>query len=95
MTGAHTAPKNAAMADPAMTNDGNANVTPKIAPVPAAAAVQKKAGTSDAIIKPVSFAATARSGASAAVAEKVSVLAAVIHRSASKPAGTTPCTRKN
>ena len=95
MTGAHTAPKKAAIADPAMTNDDNANVTPKTAPVAAAAAVQKKAGKSAAIVKPVSFAATSRPGASAAVAEKVSVLAAVIHRSASKSAGTNPCTRKN
>ena len=84
MIGAHTAPKNTAIADPARIRDEIAKVTPKNAPTPAALAVQKNAGRSAAIMTPIYFAATSWPDATAAVAGKVSVVAAVIMYSASK-----------
>ena len=94
MMGAQTALKNAAMADPAMSNEERANVTPTSAPTPAAAAVQKRAGRHAASNTPKAFAATSLPGARAAVAGNVRVFAAVMLCSASNSRGLIPHTEK-
>lgn len=83
MTGAHTAPRNTAIAEPVTSNDESANVTPNNVPIPAAEAVQKTAGKTAAINTPKSFAVTSLAGANADVTGKVRVVAAVMIYSAS------------